>query len=239
MPNIHISTGEKGGVGKSVLTRLIIQFLLDHHVDFQAVETDRSNPDCHRLYSKTVSFLLCIFSESDKFEDSANNIFNSGLEKLTIVNTPAQIYPSLTLWFANNQILEIAQDAGVTFWIWFVTDGGYDSLNLLKKTLEFFENGVRYVVVRNEGRTDDFAAMDSDKQLQRLMKKYEASVITLPKLLGSVWRNRMDAESLTFEAALSHPECGLIDRQRIRRFLTTSYEAFLASGAFSDVIQPK
>ena len=43
MATIHLVDGEKGGVGKSFVTRAMIQYGLDRSLSFVAVETDRSN----------------------------------------------------------------------------------------------------------------------------------------------------------------------------------------------------
>ena len=64
MPTIHLIDGEKGGVGKSFVTRAMIQYGLDRNLPFVAVETDRSNPDVAAVYKD-----LCkeaIFSEDEK-----------------------------------------------------------------------------------------------------------------------------------------------------------------------------
>ena len=45
MATIHWGDGEKGGVGKSLVVRTLIQYHLDRNKPFVAVETDRSNPD--------------------------------------------------------------------------------------------------------------------------------------------------------------------------------------------------
>ena len=59
MAVIHLVDGEKGGVGKSFVTRAMIQYGLDCELPFVAVETDRSNPDVNRVYKERVS--VCCF----------------------------------------------------------------------------------------------------------------------------------------------------------------------------------
>jgi cellulose biosynthesis protein BcsQ len=43
MSQIHFIGGEKGGVGKSVLSRLLAQYHIDRGLPFQAFDTDRSH----------------------------------------------------------------------------------------------------------------------------------------------------------------------------------------------------
>jgi len=42
---IHLIDGEKGGVGKSLFARVLIQYFMDKKYPFLAVDADRSNPD--------------------------------------------------------------------------------------------------------------------------------------------------------------------------------------------------
>ena len=64
MATIHLIDGEKGGVGKSFVTRAMIQYGLDQNLPFVAVETDRSNPDVNRVYQDICKF--AVFSEDEK-----------------------------------------------------------------------------------------------------------------------------------------------------------------------------
>ncbi|MDZ8260601.1 mobilization protein [Nostoc sp. ChiQUE01b] len=266
MADLHLFGGEKGGVGKSIVCRAVIQYLLDHGLDFVAFDTDRSNPDIWRIYGKVLDCQLGIFSEGERYEDTANAIFNAALKKRTIVNLPAQVLIPIKAWFEANDLLEIAADTGVNFVFWFVSDGGFDSINLLKKTLEYFKDGVRYVVVKNLGKADDWEAFDQDKDLQQLMQKYNTTIIEFPKFIGSVVRNRIDSESLPFNScrsrkpqsagdnfkgknhasiqeaasespliigATEHPDFGVIDRQRVKKFLREAYASFEAVEVFT------
>jgi cellulose biosynthesis protein BcsQ len=53
MSTIHFIGGEKGGVGKSVVARIVAQYLIDHQMPFAGVDGDRSNPTFSRYYSST------------------------------------------------------------------------------------------------------------------------------------------------------------------------------------------
>jgi hypothetical protein len=226
MADLICVTGEKGGIGKSMVSKTIAQFLLDHGVLFDAYDSDRSNPDLYRVYGKKINCKLAIFSEAERFEDAGNAVFNAALKQLTLVNLPAQSFLAVKQWIEANSLLDLAQEVGVIFWFFWVTDGGYDSLNLLQKTLHTYQDSIRYVVLLNEGKNDDWAAFYDDDELQGLLQKNNATVITFPKLIGSVCKNKMDADSLTFGEVLEHGNFGIIDRQRIKNYLKKSYETF-------------
>ncbi|KAB8333619.1 hypothetical protein SD80_012555 [Scytonema tolypothrichoides VB-61278] len=223
----------KGGVGKSVVCRTLYQYHLDRSYPFIAFDTDRNNPDCYRCYKSEIPVKLAIFSEANRYEDAANIIFNDAIHHRVIVNLPAQVHQPLKEWLEKNELLEIAPDVGVTFHLWFVTDAGYDSLQLLEKTLDLYQDKMTYTVVRNYGRADDFEALETHLNIQKLAKRYQATFIDFPALVGSVIRNRMDSESLSYGAALTRDDFGIIEKQRIRKFLREAYSAFDSTGVFN------
>src|SRR4051794_10328779 len=51
MANIHLIGGEKGGVGKSLVSRLLAQYFIDHSIPFLGFDTDRSHGALMRFYS--------------------------------------------------------------------------------------------------------------------------------------------------------------------------------------------
>ena len=52
---IHLIGGEKGGVGKSMVSRLLAQYFIDHGLPFVGFDTDRSHGSLMRFYSDDAS----------------------------------------------------------------------------------------------------------------------------------------------------------------------------------------
>lgn len=221
-----MSGGEKGGVGKSVFTKTLVQYCIDKDYPFNLFETDRSNPDVMRTYGKTVPCKVAIFSEGAKYEDSANIIYNKATEESVIVNLPAQIFTPFRNWIEDNELFQIAPDDGVKFVMFFVSDGGYDSLKLFQRSLLSFGENMQHIFVKNYGRSDDWEAFDGDEEIQQLISEYDVSVIDFPKFIGSKTRNQIDSLSLTFGEARSYKEFTSIARQRVKKFLREAYQSF-------------
>ena len=55
MATIHLIGGEKGGVGKSVVARLLAQYMIDHELPFVGFDTDKSHGSLLRFYSDYAS----------------------------------------------------------------------------------------------------------------------------------------------------------------------------------------
>ena len=108
MPTIHLIDGEKGGVGKSFVTRAMIQYGLDRNLPFVAVETDRSNPDVAAVYKDLCKF--AIFSEDEKQADAADRIFEYAIERPVIVSLPSQVHRAMKAWIERNQLLKLSDE---------------------------------------------------------------------------------------------------------------------------------
>lgn len=227
MASIIFFFGEKGGVGKSFVGRTFAQWCLDNGIEFAAFDTDRSNPDFMRIYGRVVEVELGIFSEGNQYEDTANSIYNTAAETHTLVNLPAQVFPAMKVWFENNDLFEIAKEDGIEFVMLFVVDGGYDSLSLLGKSLQYFKDHARHIILKNHGTGgDDWSGLDENTELLDRITRYNATVIDFPRFIGNSTRNRIDAENLTFGEARESELFGSIGRQRVKKFLREAYAAF-------------
>ena len=112
MAAIHWGDGEKGGVGKSLVVRTLIQYHLDRNKPFVAVETDRSNPDVAGIYKGLCQY--AVLSENEKQADKADKIFEMAIEKPVIVNLAAQSHRAVFDWIEKNQLLKLGAEHGVS-----------------------------------------------------------------------------------------------------------------------------
>ena len=220
-------------MGKSISCMSACTYFLDKDMDFTLVECDRSNPNVGRIYRKATDCKVAILSESEKHEDAANTIYNAAMQKPVLVNLPAQILPAFKLWIEANGILELAEEDGIKFVNWWLTNGSYDSLNLFKRYVSLFPS-MRHILVKNLGLTEDFSGLDEDEELQALIKEHQLTVVEFPRFHGAATKNRIDAHSLTFGEARTHEGFSSIDRRRVKTFLDKAYRCFEATNAFAE-----
>lgn len=233
MGTINFFGGEKGGCGKSFICRAAVQYNLDKGREFVVFDTDRSNPDVNRIYEKISK--VAVLSEGREYERMAYPIYNEAIgKKDVLVNLPAQVFIPLQQWIERNGLLEIAPEDGVKFCMWFVSDGGYDSLKLLRESLETYGKAIPHIFVKNNGRCFDWRHVESDKKLQALLSKYEVTSIDFPEFIDNADRNYIDTNSLTFGEALQAKNQTSIFRKHVQQFLEQAYTAFDKVGVFSD-----
>ncbi|MBL9144423.1 MAG: hypothetical protein JNM99_12160 [Verrucomicrobiaceae bacterium] len=224
MATIHLVGGEKGGVGKSVVSRVLAQYLIDHQIEFQGFDTDRSHGSLLRFYTDYASPVVV-----DKYEslDMIVEAAVTSAEKRVLVDLAAQTHDSLVKWMDESGVLEMAGESGLTIKYWHVMDSGKDSVDLLKKLFDRFGPRLNYVIVLNQLRGDSFDIFDKSEEKPRA-SELNAQIITLRKLHDTVI-NKIDALSTSFWAAKnrcdSHPSgLGLLERQRVKMWLNNAYE---------------
>ncbi|MDH4391589.1 MAG: mobilization protein [Aquabacterium sp.] len=216
---IHLIGGEKGGVGKSMMARLLAQYFIDHAMPFVGYDTDRSHGALLRYYTGYASPVL-----ADRYE-ALDAIVESAAEepgRRVLVDLAAQTHAPLVKWMDESGVLDLAELNGMAIHYWHVMDAGRDSVDLLARLLDQFGARLRYVLVRNQLRGDDFSLLEKSGEQARAVA-FGAQVITLKHLHDPV-AQKIDAANASFWAARNvtekgGPGLGLMERQRLKMWL--------------------
>ena len=224
MNKIHLIGGEKGGVGKSVVARVVAQYLIDKNIPFLGFDTDRSHGSLLRFYADYASPVIV------ENYDSLDAIVEAAVEfseKRVLVDLAAQTHEPLVKWMDDSGVLETAEELGGQFNYWHVMDNGKDSVDLLKKLFDRFGNRLNYVIVLNQLRGETFDIFYASGERERATE-FNAKVITLKRLHEPVI-NKIDAGSTSFWAAKNRTTTdlkglGLLERQRVKLWLRAAYE---------------
>ena len=225
MTQIHLIGGEKGGVGKSVVARLLAQYFIDREIPFLGFDSDRSHGALVRFYSGYASPVLI-----DRYEslDAIVEAATDHPERRILVDLAAQTQEPLIRWMEESQLLEVAPELGLQIRYWHVMDAGHDSVGLLKRLFDRFEKRLNYVIVLNQLRGDGFDILKTSGQLERA-RALNGTVISIKRLRDEAM-SRIDANSSSFWAA-TQPEdkgglrLGILERQRMKTWLKNSYDA--------------
>jgi len=224
MTNIHLIGGEKGGVGKSVVARLLAQYFIDHSLAFLGFDSDRSHGALLRFYAGYSSpILIDRYDSLDAIVEAATD----NPERRVLVDLAAQTQQHLTQWMDESQLLTLAPELDLHIRYWHVMDTGRDSVDLLKRLFDRYERRLNYVVVQNQLRGDSFEILNDSGQIERA-KALGASLITIKRLDESSML-KIDARSGSFWAATQADDngvkLGVLERQRVRSWLQSAYEA--------------
>jgi hypothetical protein len=216
MSHIHFIGGEKGGVGKSLLARVLAQHFIDRGQRFIGFDTDRSHGALLRYYG---DFAAPLPLDAHDSLDPVLEAAAAEPERRVLVDLAAQTQAALVRWFDEAGVLSLAAELGLKITYWHVMDTGRDSVDLLARWLDGPGAVLPPVVVLNEVRGDGFDQLEASGLMARVQAMGGRSV-RLRKLPDSVLQ-RVDAAGQSFWAATqSAPgSLGLLDRQRLRMWL--------------------
>ncbi len=225
---IHLIGGEKGGVGKSMVSRLLAQYFIDQQLPFVGFDTDRSHGSLLRFYAGYTSPALV-----DRYE-ALDAIIEAAVEqpgRRVLVDLAAQTHDALVRWMDESGVLDMADLSGLALNYWHVMDSGRDSVDLLTRLLDRFGQRLQYIIVRNHLRGDDFSQLDHSGQLDRA-RGLGAKVMDLKKLQDGVV-HKIDSHNSSFWSARNGSGdegagLGLMERQRLKMWLNASHAAIAA-----------
>lgn len=226
MPHIHFIGGEKGRVGKSLVARLLAQYLIDHERPFLAFDTDKSHGALMRFYAGYASPVVVDRYESldTIVEAAAAEPEVDGKQRSILVDLAAQTQDALTQWMDDSGLLELSGELGLAITYWHVMDSGRDSVDLLRKLLDRFGSRLNYVLVQNHIRGDNFTMLDASGEKQRALELH-ARIINIKRLHESSMI-KIDGHSSSFWSATrrtDEPALGILERQRVRLWLKHVY----------------
>jgi hypothetical protein len=230
MTNIHLIGGEKGGVGKSLVARLLAQYMIDNSIPFLGFDSDRSHGALLRFYSGYASPVLVDSYESlDAIVEAASE----NPQRRILVDLAAQTNDQLTRWMDDSQLLEVSPEIGLNIRYWHVMDSGRDSVDLLKRLLDRHGDRLQYTLVLNQLRGDDFRILNESGERERAVA-LGANIIELKRLHESAMI-KIDASSASFwaianKSAADTSGLRLLERQRVRLWLKNAFAEIAKAG---------
>jgi len=227
MSSLNFIGGEKGGVGKSVASRVLAQYFIDKGRPFVGFDTDRSHTSFTRFYSDYASpVIVDTYEGLDRIAAVYEEPPIEGKQKSVIVDLAAQTAAPLSRWIRESDLVSLMAEMGVTVNFWHLSDAGKDSVDLLDRLINTYGAGPNYIVVKNQGRGTDFSLLDESDALKKA-SALAARVITLKPLHEASMR-KIDRQDASFWAALQSREgphaLGMLERQRVKTWLKTTYD---------------
>lgn len=143
--SIYLVGGSKGGVGKSMVTMALIDYLHDNGESVVLIETDTSNPDVWKTYGEEIKGQLVNLEEADGWIELINICGEEeNSNSVIVINTRA----------ANNQGVQkygetlnsTLEELGRTLVALWVINRQRDSLELLKDFRDALPNALVHVV---------------------------------------------------------------------------------------------
>ncbi len=195
-PIVFVS-GSKGGVGKSIASMAVLDYLLSANRFVKLVEADLANPDVWKSYGRSVESELVDLDQEEGWI-SLVNTFDADPHSTYVINTPARSNEAIRNHGAVllDSLKELDRNF-VTFW---VINRQRDSLELLESFMESMPAGVIHVI-RNGyfGEARKFELYEQSA-VKRAIKEQGGLSLFLPDLADRV-TDALYTDRITLEEA--------------------------------------
>jgi hypothetical protein len=178
--------GGKGGVGKSMISMTLVQFLIDRYggeKSIHLIETDDSNPDVGRIYKGKIPTTGVTMDEDEKGWILVTSLIEQSRDTLFVINSAARSNMGIRKNGRNfTAVLESGKIPYDLVVLW-PLNRQKDSVILLEEFLKHVTCGSVYSVRNNYfGRAEDFALYTKYFSESELLKSRVTKILDFPAL---------------------------------------------------------
>lgn len=231
-PRLILTHGEKGGVGKTTVARVIADFLNSRQTIFRAFDAEGTTGQLLRFHKNETASVDV--SDAASIAPVLDYVMDGSGRRIALVDLGARSGEDLKNWLYRGGALEEAEGGRLGITVVYVLGGAVDSVGHLKECFKALGNDVSYVIVRNFGVAGKFDVYDQSNVRKELLA-IGAKEVSLPALDGSVYQ-AVDRSSLPFTAfaEAQGANFGFTERRYCRTWLR---ESFLALEDVSSLLQ--
>lgn len=230
--NLHLTLQGKGGVGKTLVSTLIAQYLLSKDTAPLCIDTDPVN----RTFS---GFTAMDVKPLDIMEKDQVNIrnFDNLIEMIMesknecVIDNGAASFIPLTAYLKENDIFQFLSTKGFTIYIHVVLTGGQaveDTAKGLDYIIKNFGASAHTIVWLNEyfGKVQYKEMPFEDMQVFKRNKSNIHGIIPIPEMSQETFGvdiKQMLEDRVTFDEYLASDDYKIIPKQRIKKFRDTIF----------------
>jgi hypothetical protein len=244
---IYIVGGQKGGVGKTAICQALCQYLIDAEnrgkQSFTLIEADAQIDDVGRMYRDQVETQTITVSDDPAKRSNPDVIYETAAvsHKDVVVNLPSNILDVFQVWLEDLGVIDSLKqrfDGRVRLLKIFVSDGCWESIRQLQKSVEMLDHAIPHLLVLNEGRVSaaDFSYLEAEALYQDIKTSPNLiDVFTFPAMEPRT-RYYIDKSGLGLRGALqrSEQDSQFLVAQRIQNFIRDVSATFTAMDAAAE-----
>jgi anion-transporting ArsA/GET3 family ATPase len=240
MSNVHMVLQSKGGVGKSMISAILAQYLSSKGSTPLCLDIDAENPTLSRFKSLNVKRLQVV-------EDSEINprLFDAFIEQIdkakagdVIVDSGTSTYVSFAKYLASNQVPALLSEMGHKMTVHIVIVGGdamVDTIGCFADLVTQYPVECNFVVWLNPffGAIEENGKHFEQTKAFLANKNRVAAIVQIPKLKAETHGHdfsQMMKTQETFDEAIGNSAYTIMARQRLK---LTKNEFFAALDAAS------
>ncbi|RAX56592.1 conjugal transfer protein TraL [Helicobacter monodelphidis] len=231
---VHIIINAKGGIGKSFVSSLITQYLMDNTKSVIAIDTDPNNTTLLNIKALNAHF-IALFNEEGKFERSK---FDKLMELIVqknndhfVVDCGATTFNPILEYLQENEVIEFLQSQNCEVIMHIPIVGAQAQEETIKGAMKIIEafncnfviwlNGYHGKIERGNKKFDEFEEYQAMKsKLKAVIQLSQVPEDTTGKDLELMTRS-----NLTFNEAIESGQFNIMSKQRLKIYKRDTYEA--------------
>jgi len=177
-PAVVLVGADKGGVGKTTVSRALLDYFVAHNITTRAFDTETPKGTLKRFHPN-ITDIVDITSTSDQMK-----IFDtlaSAEAQITVIDIRAGMLAKTLESLRNIGFLDAAAKTQLTFTVFHVLGPSIASLDEIRDTAAFMEDA-HYILVKNFINNTSFFEWDPATYNSYFKKIKDAHEITIPKL---------------------------------------------------------
>lgn len=230
--NLHLTLQGKGGVGKSLVSTFVAQYILSRGDSPTCIDTDPANATFHGFSQLNVKFLDILENEKVNpriFDEMVNIVMSS--ENDCVIDCGATTFIPLTAYIKENNLIEYLTYNGINVYMHVLVTGGQalkDTIKGLDYVIKSFSNNTKVVVWLNEyfGKVKHEGKDFEEFKVFKDNKNEIYGLISIPEMTRETFGQdikEMLEKRLTFNEYISDEKIFAMPRQRIKIFRDTIY----------------
>jgi hypothetical protein len=177
-PTVVVVGADKGGVGKTTVTRTLLDYFTAHHVTARAFDTEAPRGTLHRFHPDTTE-IVDVTSVSDQMR--IFDTLSTADASVTVIDVRAGLLSPTLRSLRDIGFLDAAKKGQLTFVVFHILGSSIASLNEIEETAAF-TGDARHFLVKNFINTASFFEWDEATHSSYFKKIKDAVEITIPKL---------------------------------------------------------
>lgn len=176
-PAVIVVGADKGGVGKTTVSRTVLDYFTANNVPTRAFDTEAPRGTLKRFHPE-VTEIVDVTATADQMK--IFDTLNTG-PSVTVIDVRAGLLSPTLASLRDIGFLEAAKSGQITFAVFHILGPSIASLEEIAETASFM-NGAKYFLVKNFINNTSFFEWDQATYNSYFRKIRDATELTIPKL---------------------------------------------------------
>src|SRR6201988_3881687 len=177
-PAVIVVGADKGGVGKTTISRTVLDYFSANNVPTRAFDTESPRGTLKRFHPDVTEIVdMTATADQMKIFDTLNTVSPS----VTVIDLPAGLMSPSLAALRDIGFLDAAKAGQITFAVFHILGSSIASLDEIAETANFM-TGAKYFLVKNFINNTSFFEWDHSPDTSYFHRIKNATELTIPKL---------------------------------------------------------